>query len=146
MNEKGNIGSYLLGILFVTVIVIGLTSFMAETPKNYGVNESTLDNTSFVNKVESINEMSENMKDTIENSEITGIGVVDAPILILKGGYQAVMLSLDSMDLFIAIISDLATSTGIMPSWFVAILISAASLVIVLIVISSLLRYELIRW
>lgn len=144
--RNGNIGAYVLALLFIAVMVIGITNFMVEIPGNYGVNKSELDNASFVGKANEVKNMSDDMKNVIEESEITGIGEIDAPLMVLRGGYQAIMLSFSSIDLFVSMVSDLVTATGILPGWFQSFIIAAAAISVVLIVIGSLLRYDLITW
>lgn len=121
--------SLMLGALFV----IGFSLTQADLFGNYGKSTSDL---SYLNVTSDVINQTSNIKDSIENTVITGIQPLDQ---FIASTYQTVKLLFGVIDIYNSFVSDVASLLGL-PAEFGGILITVIMTIITLVVIFAIIR------
>jgi hypothetical protein len=145
--NSGTIGGFILSILFLAVIVVGITTYTGGIPAAYSVNSSGYNNSSLLNSSAEIYQQAAEMKNKTENIQITPIAEINYLYATMNGAYSAIKLSYNVMDFFTKfMIGDLAGATGLPIGWVLGFACAAAAIIIVLLVLGAIYKWELIRW
>lgn len=142
--NKAVIGNVIVLLLLLALVMISLTIYIGDITTTYSVNNTGLQNATYLETARDVSNMSESMKQNIENAKITNIDILDAPLMVMSGGIEAVKILFKTMDLTVNIITDIAGITGLVPGWAVSIVLSIVMITITLALLGALLKYELV--
>lgn len=92
------ISSFIIGVILASLIVTVIAIFISEGSSEYGVSYENSSLNTF-NKLESLKNTSQDIKDETLNLK-TDPGVLDVIGSFFKGGYQSLILSAKSFDIF----------------------------------------------
>ena len=137
--------SIVIGVLFFALIVGGLSLFMNSVVENYNVTGTQDLSTS--NATQDTIRLIENLRNSTESTQVnTGIAVVDAPINIITsltaGAYNTLRLLFATMDIFPAMITDLAAKTGLPFGWAINILYFIALGIVIFAILRVIFKLE----
>jgi len=131
MSEK--ISSMYIALLFGAVVVIAFSAVQADIYGNYGKTPSDL---SYLNATAGVINQTGNIKESIENTVITGIQPLDQ---FIASTYQTVKLLFGIIDIYDSFVSDVASLLGI-PVSLSGILVNIIMTIITLVVIFAVIR------
>jgi hypothetical protein len=147
MMQTGTIGGFILSILFLAMLVVGFTTYFGGIPSAYSVNASTYNNSSLVSSSDEIYAQAVEMKNKTENIQITPIAEINYLYATMNGAYSAIKLSYNAMDFFAKfMIGDLAGAIGLPIGWALGFAYAATAIIIVLLVLGAIYKWELVRW
>lgn len=111
MNKKGKISSIVIGVVLLSMIIIGFSSFSNDLAENYGRNLSE-DEYESMNKIDNISKNVNNMRNKIDKGSDTDMAS-DADISLVTGGWSAIKLILDLPSILISLMGDIAGILGV---------------------------------
>lgn len=131
MSDK--ISSMYIALLFGAIIVVGLSAVQADVYMNYGKTPSDLH---YLNATADVINQTGNIKESIENTVITGIQPLDQ---FIASTYQTVKLLFGVIDIYDSFVSDVASLLGI-PVSVGGVLVAIIMTIITLVVIFAIIR------
>lgn len=127
----------IINILIFSAIVIGISSWYFDMVGSF-VDTSTVEDIGLYNATSQIQETAEDMKEGIEDIEITGALDYFLVVPTIVGlGFSLVKLFLEIPVVMITIISEVANIL-MLPSWFVALGTALITVLVVLAIISHI--------
>lgn len=130
---RGNISTLYMALLFGALIVVGLSAVQADIYAKYGQTGTDL---SYINATNEVINQTGNIKDSIENTVITGIQPLDQ---FIASTYGTVKLLFGVINIYDSFVSDVAGILGI-PSFLSATLIMIIMAMITLTVVFAIIR------
>lgn len=131
MSEK--VSSLYIALLIGAVVVVGLSSIQVDVYSNYGITSSDL---TYLNATGEIINQTSDLKDSIENTVITGFQPLDQ---FIASTYQTTKILFGIIDIYDNFITDTATMLGI-PTGLASLVVSVIVVIITLLVIFALIR------
>lgn len=131
--------SVIIGIVLVSMIVLGFSAFMGDIKKNYDL---TIDDSGFTNtynKLDQMNNQTSDMQNLIEGSNIESENAI---YTMSKGAWSAMKMTFESFQIFGAMVNDFANTIGL-PVWVVTGIMTIFIVTLVFIIISAIFRFNL---
>jgi len=139
------IRNMLIGLLFLSAIVISLTSFYTDLQGNYaGSTETDEALQSSLDVSEDTLDLISSMKSAVESSQITGT-ILDIPFMVVSGGYNALKLVFGVFDILTTLVSSFLSGLGVpenASNWVSSILIGVATITILFEILSAILKIK----
>lgn len=129
----------LIGLLVGSVFVIVFADMMGQLSLNYGYNS---DNSSFnttYNKLQNIQNLSDNVTKIIQDAEINSDSAFFTATV---GSYKAVKLLYSTVAVVNSIFTELSVLLGL-PNWVVILVVTIVSLTISILIISAFARWRM---
>jgi len=133
-----NLKHLLFALVIFSGILIGMSSFTAELFYNYGETSESVAALGIQPEVEAHVTV---LRDTIKDTKITGVNIIDIPLAIASGVYKTFKLMFYSVDLYSAILGNAAQLIPI-PGWFINTVIGCISIFIIYQVISAITKWD----
>lgn len=140
------IGKLILSLLFVSALAIGSTMFFGgfvDSP-TYSNTSMTYNQSRFEAVASDTQALAVEMNETISNTEFTGIAAIDLPLTMVRGGYNTLIITMKSINIFDNLFFAIIESTGLDLAWFLVIVMASLGVIFALGIISILLRYDVI--
>ncbi len=125
-----------IGLVITSVVIIPIFLFINDVAVTYNRPEIT---NAYSDVADSVITDANTMQNSIQSSQLTGT-IIDTPLMIVTGGYQALLLVFGNVDRFNTIIGETITTMGL-PSWTLYIY-GIFVILIVFKILSILFRYE----
>ncbi len=127
------ISKIIMGILFMTIIIVGMSLFYTSVGDEYGytpddniTNELNLSDY----KNSRINQLSNSIETSTQSNKIESGTVADVPFTIASGAFEGVMLTMESVDIMQHMLASLGSMVGLPVAWVVNILQAMAAIAI----------------
>ena len=134
----GEATGILISLIIVSGVIIGITAFTGDVLDNYGI---ASDDLTYLNKTSEINTKVTEIKDTIEDTQITGVEVIDLPLTFIAGAYSALKLLLNIPDIMMTLLMEAGEVIGI-PAWAIAMGTAIVVIIIVFVVLRAILKWD----
>ena len=145
--ESGTIGGFILSILMLSVLIVGFTIYYGAIPSAYGTNSSNFTNDTYLNGSGAIYQQAIEMKSKTEDIQITPIAEINYLWATMNGAYAAIKLSYNAVDFFTAfVISGMAEAIGLPVGWVLGFVYAAVAVIVTLLVLGAIYKWELVRW
>lgn len=136
----GQMKVIIISLLLFSGVVMGMTSFYGDLSSTYGKNPN-MSNLTSLNQTLVIQNDIKQYKGAVEDQSITG-DFLDVPLTIVTGVYNILKMFLNSINIFGSLIFSI-NNTLQLPDWFVGIVISIITIIIVLTIVSAIMKWDL---
>lgn len=136
----GKIAELLILMIIFSGIAVGFSTFYADVYTTYNSTASP-GSTAFLNKTQEISGNVTNIKNVIDQSQVTGT-ILDVPVIIANSLFEAFKMMFSFIDIIDAMMKDIS-SVLMIPEWATWTISSIASVVILFAIISALTKWEL---
>lgn len=138
----GIIRNILIGMLIFSGIIVGLGNWQGDLFAHYSVVPSQ--NLSHLNFVQEINNQTETIANDFQQTAIS-TGTFAVPLLVAQGIYDIVkLLLLVVLNVFQELVYGVAgILPGFIPTWFIALVISAVVVIVLLALVDAVLKSNL---
>lgn len=126
-------------LLIFSAVLLGLTSFYTDIFYNYGTNAEDI---SDMDMTESVNAHVETLKTSVEDTQVTGVSLIDIPLTIASGVYNTFKLLYYSIDLYQALIAGFSEILGL-PAWAGQTVLGMIGVFVTLEIISAIAKYRI---
>lgn len=128
----------IIGLLVVSGVVIGISTFTGDVYDRYGVSSTDL---SYLNKTKDISENVELVQDSIEEPQLTGT-FLDLPLTFISGAFAALKLLFALPGIFSTFINDAGIVLGL-PAWALSMSSAIIFVIVIFVVLMAILKWRL---
>lgn len=129
-----------IGALFFIALAFAFTVTYSSVYNNYSPSSSS--NLTYTNQTATIVERSANIRTHLTNTTITGVALLDIPLTVAAGAYEAVLLLLDTMGTYTTLVSDLSNNLHLPLDTFLLIITAVIAILITYELVSMLIKYR----
>lgn len=128
----------IIGLLVVSGVVIGISTFAGDFYNRYGVSSTDL---SYLNKTKEISESAESVRDSIEGTQFTGT-FLDLPLTFIAGAFESLKIIFSLPAIFTSFITDAGQVLNL-PSWSLSMASTIVFIIIIFVVLMAIIKWKL---
>lgn len=124
----------IIGIIILSMVVIGFTGLVGELKGDYGVSVDTSFNGTY-GKIDDMTSKTQELANSTKGNQLSSAYEISA------GGLSAISLLWDSLGLLNTMLEELSVEIGL-PTWFIGGVIAILTVILIFIIINYTFRYE----
>lgn len=128
----------IIGLLIVSGVIIGISTFTGDIYGRYGVSSTDL---SYLNRTIEISENAESVRDSIEGTQFTGT-FLDLPLTFIAGAFESLKIIFSLPGIFASFITDAGTVLTL-PSWSLSMASTIIFIIVIFVVLMAILKWKL---
>lgn len=133
-----------IGLLLFSALAFTATLLFSgiATSTTYAPNSTA--NYTFMNTTKNVTDRSLAIEQNLRNSKITGIDLLDIPLTIASGAFQAILLIIDTTGSYWSLISDLSghLNLPVDATYFINIFIAVVAVIVLFEAVSMLIKWK----
>lgn len=133
-----NLRELLFALIIFSGVLIGLANFSSDLLSSYGVAGEDITDLEVTSAVES---HVETLKESIENTQLTGVAILDVPLTIASGAYNTLKLLFTSTNLYLSLLGGISEILPI-PGWVITTIMGCLSIFIIFEIVSAIMKYK----
>lgn len=134
-----NLRQLVFALIIFSGVIVGMTGFYIDLYDNYS---SSAQDISDLEVTAAVDAHVNTLKSSIEDTQVTGITLIDIPFTIASGVYNTFKLLFASIDIYQALMRDFVTAGVPIPGWAIAVVTSSIAAFMVFEIISAIAKWK----